>query len=145
MALPLRVRGATASFSGKRRLGPIDLDIGPSGATVIIGPNGSGKTTLLKLLHGTTKPASGTINWAIKTSAARKVQGFVFQRPVMLRRSVLQNIAYPLLAHGSSQTTAKTQAREWAKRVGLQDLVDKPARLMSGGEQQKMALARALI
>ncbi|MEO9899151.1 MAG: ATP-binding cassette domain-containing protein [Paracoccaceae bacterium] len=142
---PLKVTGAESRRRGKLLVGPVDLELGPTGTTIVIGPNGSGKTTLLSLLHGTSRLNAGQVTWACSTEDARRHQSFVFQRPVMLRRSVVDNIAYPLGLRGHDTKTARAQATEWAIRVGLGDMLTRPATVLSGGEQQKLALARALI
>ena len=143
--LPL-VAEAVVSRRGPRVLvGPVDLSIDGPGITVVIGPNGAGKTSLLSLLHGTARLAGGQIRWACPIEDARHEQAFVFQRPVMLRRSVIDNIAYPLLIRGVPKRDAMDRAHEAAKRVGLGALTRRFAPRLSGGEQQKLALARALI
>jgi tungstate transport system ATP-binding protein len=142
---PLTVRGAQTSQRGKVLVGPIDLDLEGAGATVVIGPNGSGKTTLLRLLHGTARLTGGIIDWACGTHVAQQHQAFVFQRPVMLRRSVIDNIAYPLRMRGTLKQDANDQAGDWAHRVGLGNMLGRSATVLSGGEQQKLALARAMI
>ncbi len=142
---PLIAKGAKTSRRGKVLVGPVDLELDGHGATVVIGPNGAGKTSLLSLLHGTSRLTGGEIRWAVPVEEARHHQAFVFQRPVMLRRSVLENIAYPLLVHGVARAEAQTRARHWAERVGLGQILDRGASVLSGGEQQKLALARALI
>ncbi len=142
---PLCARGAETRRRGRVLVGPVDLTLEAGGVTVVIGPNGSGKTTLLRLLHGTARLSAGTLDWACDTEEARKHLGFVFQRPVMLRRSVVQNIAYPLRLRGVGRAKARGQAAEWAARVGLGQMLDRPATGLSGGEMQKLALARAFI
>lgn len=142
---PLTVRGAQTAQRGKVLVGPINLDLNGAGVTVVMGPNGSGKTTLLRLLHGAARLTGGSIEWACDETLARTQQGFVFQRPVMLRRSVLDNIMYPLRVHGMEKTQARAQAEEWAQRVGLDKMLGRMAPNLSGGEQQKLALARAMI
>lgn len=142
---PLTVRAALTRRHGKVLVGPVDLSLDGQGTCVVLGPNGSGKTTLLRLLHGIARLHSGTIDWACPTEVARAAQGFVFQRPVMLRRSVGDNIAYPVRMHGMRHGEALGQARHWAGRVGLAEVFDRPATVLSGGEQQKLAIARALI
>ena len=142
---PLSVRGATTSRRGKRLVGPVDLELDGRGVTVVLGPNGSGKTTLLRLLHGIARLGAGRIDWACDEARARNAQAFVFQRPVMLRRSVLDNLAYPLVMRGIARREARTQAADWGQRIGLGDMLSRPATVLSGGEQQKLALARALI
>jgi len=142
---PLSVRGAATRRHGKVLVGPVDLDLDGQGTCVIIGPNGAGKTTLLRLLHGIARLHRGEITWACPTEMAYNAQAFVFQRPVMLRRSVSENIAYPIRMRGVRRAEALARARNWAERVGLGDMVDRPAHVLSGGEQQKLAIARALI
>lgn len=142
---PLRVRGAVSRRRGKTLLGPVDLDWDGQGACVVIGPNGSGKTTLLRVLHGLARLHAGRIDWACARETARAAQAFVFQRPVLLRRSVQGNIAYPLHLRGTPKRQAAAEARAWAERVGLGDMLARSAASLSGGEQQKLALARALI
>lgn len=142
---PLTVRGAQTTRRGKVLVGPVDLDLAGVGATVVMGPNGSGKTTLLRLLHGAARLTHGRIDWACTQAEARSAQAFVFQRPVMLRRSVLDNLMYPLRLRGTARAVAQSMAEDWAARVGLHAMLDRPATVLSGGEQQKLALARAMI
>ena len=142
---PLSVEGAVARRKGKQLVGPVDLTVNSDGLTMVIGPNGSGKTSLLGLLHGTVRLADGTIRWQVDTQTAQHLQSFVFQRPVMLRRSVIDNLCYPLRIRGVATKPARQTARDWIGRIGLQGVEDRPATSLSGGEQQKLALARALI
>lgn len=142
---PLNARGIQSRRRGQQLVGPIDLTLTGDGATVVIGPNGAGKTTLLQLLHGTARLSAGRIEWACSTEEARHHQAFVFQRPVMLRRTVLENLIYPLRQRGMRKAEATTRAYDWANRVGLERLLTRQAPVLSGGEQQKLALARALI
>ena len=143
--LPLRLRGATARVRGKVLVGPVDLDISRHGFTIVMGPNGAGKTTLLRLMHGLQRLSAGELAWNRPNSQARNRQAFVFQSPVMMRRSVLDNIAYPLILHGVDKVKARQQAAEIADEIGLGDMLDHAAPVLSGGEQQKLSLARALI
>ncbi len=143
--LPLIAKGATVRRRGKVLVGPVDLKLGPNGTTMVIGPNGAGKTTLLKMLHGIVRMQKGTLDWACPLEDAQQRQGFVFQTPVMLRRNVRDNIAYPLRLTKVPRAQARARAEDWAALVGLGDAVMRPAHLLSGGERQKLALARALI
>ncbi|MEX3317075.1 energy-coupling factor ABC transporter ATP-binding protein [Sulfitobacter sp. PS-8MA] len=142
---PLTARGIQSRRRGQQLVGPIDLTLAGDGATVVLGPNGAGKTTLLQLLHGTARLSAGQIEWACSTEEARHHQAFVFQRPVMLRRTVMENLLYPLRQRGMRKAEAKVRAQDWAERVGLGRLLTRQAPVLSGGEQQKLALARALI
>ena len=142
---PLTVRDAVSKRSGVALIGPIELDLTGAGITVVIGPNGSGKTTLLRMLHGAARLNHGSIRWACDQDHARDAQTFVFQRPIMLRRSILENLVYPLRTRGVSKARAYEQAEHWAERLGLGRFLSRQAPSLSGGEQQKLALARALI
>ena len=143
--LPLSVQSATVDKNGKRLLGPVDLELGETGLTIVLGPNGAGKSTLLRLLHGLEKPSQGRLRFAAPRAEAYAEQAFVFQTPVMLRRTVLGNLTYPLTAHGTSRTNAEKQALTWLKTIGLAGHEHQRASQLSGGERQKLALARALI
>jgi len=143
--LPLELRAARLERGGNQVAGPIDLVIDGHGLTTIIGPNGAGKTSLLKMLHGLLPLAGGDLRWRGAAQGPRAGQGFVFQTPVMLRRSVADNLAYPLRLHGMSRTEAQGKVAHWLGKVGLAGMGHHPARGLSGGERQKLALARALI
>lgn len=142
---PVQLEGARSSRRGKVLVGPLDLRLEGHRACVVIGPNGSGKTSLLRLLHGTARKTAGKITWSRPLDEVRQTLSFVFQRPVMLRRTVEENLIYPLSLRGVKRTDARRQAQHWAERVGLAELLHRQAPVLSGGEQQKLALARALI
>ena len=142
---PLHLKGAQTRRKNKILVGPVDLTLGPHGTTAIIGPNGAGKTSLLRMMHGTARLDSGTLTWQKDTADARRELAFVFQRPVMLRRSVKDNLCYPLKLRKTPKKIAQQTAQDWADRVGLGQHFHQPATSLSGGEQQKLALARALI
>jgi len=107
----------------------------------IIGPNGAGKTVLLRVLHGLLPPSRGHVRW--QTHDAARHQAMIFQRPVLLRRSVLENTLYPLAVMGVARAERQAHAAEALALVGLTAMQDRPARSLSGGEQQRLALARA--
>tara|TARA_R110000796_G_scaffold99596_5_gene207873 strand:- start:14980 stop:15696 length:717 start_codon:yes stop_codon:yes gene_type:complete len=143
--LPVHMRGVSITKGGKNLLGPIDLTLGASGFTILLGPNGAGKTTLLKALHGLERLNTGTVTWSASDNVARTKQAYVFQSPVMLRRSVRANLAYPLSILSYPQNRIDHAIETWADRIGLSDALHRPATRLSGGEKQKLALARALI
>jgi len=130
---------------GKAILGPLDLTLAATGITIVLGPNGAGKTTLLKVLHGVERVSTGTVRWSAPMAQAREAQAYVFQSPIMLRRSVGQNLAYPLKLLGVAKPEIAARVRDWAGRIGLGEALDRPALRLSGGEKQKLALGRALI
>ena len=142
---PLVVDGATVRRRGKVLVGPIDLTLSAQGVTILIGPNGAGKTSFLRMLHGIARLAEGSVTWACDATEARSRQAFVFQQPVMMRRSVLGNLTYPLRLAGVPRAQSRVQAAQAATDVGLDNMLDRPAHFLSGGERQKLALARALI
>ncbi|WP_291729216.1 ATP-binding cassette domain-containing protein [Leisingera sp. F5] len=142
---PLVAKGAMVRRRSKVLVGPVNLTLGGQGTSIVIGPNGAGKTTLLKMLHGIVRMNGGSLDWACPLDEAQKHQAFVFQTPVMMRRSVIDNIAYPLRLTGIARKAARARAAEWAKRVGLGEILDRQATMLSGGERQKLALARALV
>ncbi|MDZ4254525.1 MAG: ATP-binding cassette domain-containing protein [Sulfuritalea sp.] len=105
--------------------------------TVVLGPNGAGKSTLLRLIHGLLRPSGGELRWSRPLS-----QAMVFQRPIMLRTTALANVVYGLKLKGHAAHDCERRARQALARVGLEALTKRPARLLSGGEQQRVALAR---
>lgn len=131
--LPLRVEGLGFSRKGADLLRGINFTLAAGPPLLVIGPNGAGKSTLLRLLHGLETPDAGRIHWA-----APGGQAMVFQRPVLLRRSVLENVLYPLRGPDAAMRAAAA-----LELVGLTNLMKRPARQLSGGEQQRLALARA--
>jgi tungstate transport system ATP-binding protein len=141
-ALPLRLEGLGFAARGVRLLAGIDLQIPPHRLLVVLGPNGAGKSLLLRLCHGLIAPTEGRVAWADPDRAAR-AQAMVFQRPVLLRRPALGNLTHALGLRGMSRAAARARAGEALERFGLAALAARPARLLSGGEQQRLAMARA--
>jgi len=139
----LSVRGLTLTIGGKNLIDGIDLPLRDRSTTIIMGPNGAGKSIFLRLLHGLIEPTAGEIRWnGLRMSdAVRQQQAMVFQRPVLLRRSVAANVDFVLKLRGRPDPTRRD---ELLSLVGLADRSRQAARLLSGGEQQRLALARAL-
>src|SRR6185295_3358886 len=124
---------------GRAILEKVSVEIGAGPSTVILGANGAGKSVLMRLMHGLLEPTSGRVAWS--ADHARRHQAMVFQRPVMLRRSALANVVYALRVAGRRQV--EKIAMEALHEVGLAHVAHRPARVLSGGEQQRLALARA--
>jgi len=122
----------------------LSLMIAPGAPTLIVGPNGAGKTSLLRLAMGLTRPSSGRVSWGGQTDSKPLRRAILFQRPVMLRRTVAANVAYALAQAGTQRHARAARIAALLERVGLSDLARRPARKLSGGEQQRLALARAL-
>jgi tungstate transport system ATP-binding protein len=135
--LPVSFEGASLRAGEVDILRELDLDLSPGAPTLLLGPNGSGKSTLLRLAMGLVAPTGGRITWGGRDAPGARL-AMVFQRPVMLRRTAAANVAYALPARDDARVT------ELLTRVGLAALADRPARKLSGGEQQRLALARAL-
>src|SRR5690606_36492348 len=100
--LPLRLDEVCYEVGGVRLIDRITLEFGRDGKAVILGPNGAGKSLLLRLCHGLIRPSSGAVAWASADRAAvQRAQAMVFQRPVLLRRSVAANVDYALATRGT--------------------------------------------
>ena len=144
--LPLAAHGLVFEAGGRRLINGIDLTLRAGTVAAIMGPNGAGKSLLLRLLHGLLKPTHGEILWdgrvADREIASR--QAMVFQRPVLLRRSVAANIRYALEVRGLAPPERDKRLDTVLRIARLEHLADRPARVLSGGEQQRLALARAL-
>lgn len=141
--LPLRLDAVVFEAGGRRIVDGVSLMLEAGLRTVIVGPNGAGKSVLLRLCHGLLQPTSGKIAWnAPEIPGAPRRQAMVFQRPVLLRRSALANILHALRVAGVPPRQREVRAREALRKVGLETLAAHPARVLSGGEQQRLALAR---
>lgn len=140
--LPLRIRGVSYAVGKTRLLDGIDLTINAGRRLVVMGPNGAGKSLFLRLCHGLIAPTSGSIAWQAQGPRPAE-QAMVLQRPVLLRRSVRANLDYPLALAGHARAERGEMVQKTLARFGLIALAERPARLLSGGEQQRLALARA--
>ena len=111
-----------------------------------MGPNGAGKSLLLRVLAALIEPDDGAVSWAGTAPSRRRAPrlGFVFQKPVMLRRSAIDNVRYALKVAGVPRIERDSRALDALAGAGLDRLAGSPARVLSGGEQQRLAIARAL-
>jgi len=132
--------------AGRRILDGIDIDIAGRGTLVLMGPNGAGKSLLARVLAGLVRPTSGRVSWGgVAPDRARAAKiGFVFQRPVLLRRSALANVTYALTVTGVPRPERQKRALAALTRARIAHLAETPARVLSGGEQQLLSIARAL-
>ena len=154
----LTLRGVSLVREGNRLLSGIDLAVARGERLLILGPNGAGKTLLMQVAHRLMPPTEGEVI----ADAAPVREAMVFQRPVLLRRSVLGNVLYavdhaqparggaagnPPLPKSPREAGGARLARAHAalSLVGLETLARRPARVLSGGEQQRVALARAAV
>jgi tungstate transport system ATP-binding protein len=141
MILPLTLEDVAYSSGGQPIIRGVSLAIEAGPSTIILGANGAGKSVLMRLMHGLLRPTAGTIRW--RETGARRCQAMVFQRPVMLRRSALGNVDYAPELAGVTAAEREHQALAALDEVGLRHVAARPARVLSGGEQQRLALARA--
>ncbi len=140
--LPLTVSGLRYDSGGQALVDDVSFTLTRGGVTALIGPNGAGKSLLMRLCHGLIAPTGGRIDWA-RAEGPRLRHAMVFQRPVMLRRSALANLTHALAAVGVARPERNERAAQALSRFGLEPLAGRPARLLSGGEQQRLAIARA--
>ena len=142
--LPLELRNISYDVDGLRLIEGVSLTVANGPLTMIVGPNGAGKSLLLRLCHGLLTPTDGAVVWGgPRQSDAALRQAMVFQRPVVLRRSVFANVEYPLKLRGTAKTARRRRVLEALQRTGIEHLQNRQATVLSGGEQQKLALARA--
>lgn len=138
---PIKLSGVVLSLGGKVIFEDLSIDLPTHGCTVVLGPNGAGKSTLLELIHGLRVPDQGAVAWADKPAVQTTMQqALLFQKPVLLRRSVAANLTFVLRARG----LPKSDAAKLLRLVGLEDKANHPARNLSGGQAQRLAMARAL-
>ena len=142
--LPLVLDGVSVRAGAATILDSLSLSITPGAPTLIVGPNGAGKTTLLRLCMGLAAPSTGRVTWGGRADRTPLRRAILFQRPVMLRRTAAANVAYALAQAGTPHKQRAQRVTALLDRVGLSDLAQRPARRLSGGEQQWLALARAL-
>ena len=142
----IEARGLVFEAGGGRLIDGIDLTVRRGRRLVVMGANGAGKSLLLRLMHGLLTPTQGEVLWEGRPldRAARLRQAMVFQRPVMLRRSVLANLRFALGVRGLDRAERARREAEALDLCRLTDLAHRPAPVLSGGEQQRLAVARAL-
>ena len=139
----INIQNLRLSFEKTFDLSIPSLYLNPRAPTMILGPNGAGKSVFLRLLHGLLQPDQGDI-WFPETYRNASAQSMVFQKPVLLRRTALANVVFPLEARGMAKAEALCLAKTWMTRAELEKHFYSPARRLSGGEQQRLALARSL-
>jgi tungstate transport system ATP-binding protein len=144
--LPLVLHEVCFEAAGQYLIDHISCVLEARPYTIVLGPNGAGKSLLLRLCHGLIRASSGSILWhGMDACVVRRHQAMVFQRPVMLRRTVTANISYALRVRGTPRRQRRMLVREALQQAKLADLAGRPARLLSPGEQQRLALARAWV
>ncbi|BCJ39371.1 macrolide ABC transporter ATP-binding protein [Actinoplanes ianthinogenes] len=156
MTAALAARGVALSFGATPALRGADLAVAEGEIVAVMGPSGSGKSTLLHCLAGILVPDSGEIHFdgaridnlteTARSELRRDRFGFVFQFGQLVPElSAVENVALPLLLSGVRRDAATRQAREWFGRLGLDGLEGRRSGELSGGQAQRVALARGLV
>jgi tungstate transport system ATP-binding protein len=141
---PVALEAVTLSAGARRLLDGLSLTLPAGGVTALIGPNGAGKSLTLRLIAGLIAPDAGAIRWGARTAPGKGAVALVFQRPVLLRRTTLGNLDHALAIAGVARRDRPARRAALIALAGLEALADRPARALSGGEAQRLALARAL-
>ncbi|MDJ0468240.1 ABC transporter ATP-binding protein [Rhodococcoides fascians] len=151
MSVELSVHGLTKLHAGQSvaALDSLDLTVPPGSCTAILGPSGSGKSTALRLIAGLDSPTAGTVqidgHEVNGVAAENRGVGMVFQRPMLFpHMSVLDNIGFAYRAAGESRKRSRERAREYLELVHLGDIGNRAVSEVSGGQAQRVALARSL-
>ena len=143
--LPMHASDLIYQVDGNSLIDGVSLEIAAGTFTVVLGPNGAGKSLLLRILHGMLDPTSGSVVWSNGSNGVlRRRQAMVFQRPVLLRRSVEGNISYALGALGVPRAKRAEMIDTALSSADLTNVRRINARILSVGEQQRLAVARAL-
>lgn len=150
MAVHMKLHRVTRRYDGITALSEVDLEVKNGEVLTIIGPNGAGKTTLLRILALLDEPSSGEISYRGQRVDRSSVQEYrkritmVFQRPVLFNDTVFENIAYGLRLRGLEGEEVAQRVNDALSSVMLDGFGSRPAKKLSGGEQQRVVLARAL-
>ncbi|MBT5434622.1 MAG: ATP-binding cassette domain-containing protein [Rhodospirillaceae bacterium] len=146
LALPIRGEALALRRGGRLLVDDLNLSLEKPGITTLMGPNGAGKSLTVRMLAGLVEPDSGQVTWAGRAPDRARASsvGLVFHRPVMLRRSALDNVRYGLKAAGVPRGERRERAMAALARGRLEHVAASPAWVLSGGEQQRLALVRAL-
>ena len=142
--LPLMLEDVSLLARETAILDHVTLQFMPGAPTMLIGPNGSGKTSLMRVAMGLVAPSSGRVTYGGRSDVPPVRRAIVFQRPAMLRRSAKGNLRYALAAASVPRAEREERAAQLLSLVGLVPIGERPARKLSGGEQQRLAIARAL-
>ena len=144
--LPLSVRKASLVMNKKKLLKEVSFNVQKNSILSIVGTNGAGKTSLLKVLHGIYELNSGSISWgAYSINEIKKMQAMIFQNPLLLKRSVKENIEYVLKIRNYAKSEILNKTNEVLDLCNITELQNQQAHRLSGGEKQKLSIARAWV
>jgi tungstate transport system ATP-binding protein len=142
--LPIVLDGLCARLGGRRVLDGVDATLASPGIAAVIGPNGAGKSVLLRAIDGLIPADAGTISFGVRPAETVR-RALVFQKPALVRASVAHNVALALVPARLGRAEARKRVDAALRRVGLAGRAGDPAGKLSGGEQQRLALARAAV
>jgi tungstate transport system ATP-binding protein len=148
MTMRLQIKGIQKSYGSVRALEDISLEITGGKTIALLGMNGAGKTTLLRILAGLEKQDKGSILFngkKIEGKELRQIASLVFQKTAMFSRSVYDNLGYGLKIRGKKDEEIREEIAQALQAVGLRNFEKRKAKKTSGGEQQRIALARAFL
>ncbi len=142
--MELQLRHISYNIGNRRLISDVDLHSATQHCTALLGENGSGKTLLLYLCHGLLEPSGGEVLWDMRPpNAWRGAITMVFQKPVLLRRSAYNNVDHALYLQGLAKATRTTRVLEALEQVGMTEYKECQAHVLSGGQQRRLAIARA--
>jgi tungstate transport system ATP-binding protein len=141
---PVELSDLAFEAGGKRLIDSVNLRLDPGPLTCVMGPNGAGKSLLLRLIAGLIAPSGGRVTYAGSAMAGPNRIAVVFQRPVLLRRSVAANLDHALKTYGVARAERPGRIADLLVLGQLSGLAGRPARVLSGGEQQRLSMVRAL-
>ena len=147
----IEIRDLLIQRNGRDALKIDSLDIARGETLTVVGPNGAGKSTLLLALAHLLKPARGDILFDGRSLNAwndleyRRRISFVFQAPLLMDMTVEQNVALGLKFRGISKEETREQVNRWIQVLGVESLAKRRAGQLSGGEAQRVSLARAFV
>jgi tungstate transport system ATP-binding protein len=141
---PVVLSDVAFEAGGKQLIDSVSLRLDPGPLTCVMGPNGAGKSLLLRLIAGLIQPSGGSVSYGGAAQAGQNCMAFVFQRPVLLRRSVAANLDHALKTYGVARAERPGRIAELLALGQLEGLGGQPARVLSGGEQQRLSMVRAL-
>lgn len=144
----IELRSIDKNYRALKALSSVSLEAEGGKIVVLIGVNGAGKTTLMRIIAGLEEPNSGNILFdkqSLNSGELRKIATMVFQRTAMFDRSVYDNVAYGLQVRGENEKEIAKKVPIVLHSVGLTNFEQRKARKTSGGEQQRIALARAFL
>lgn len=142
----LTLQAVEVRRDGRKLLGPLDFSLTTQGISAILGHNGAGKSLFLQLCHGQFPASSGSVLWdGLPARNTRGSRSYMFQNTPLMRRSVAANVEFPLVARGVAKAERRELVKQALRTARLSNDPLAPAASLSGGEKQRMALARALV